>query len=113
MTYTALADIYLGDVTSQIYEFLRTPKPSLFLNASRADWRGDESFHHWRYGPVLDGRRRPGRRRRLGPARARPTMSRPRSSGFAASFDLRENPRRRRAAQAIVDALAGGSTADD
>src|SRR5205085_183045 len=27
MTYTRLADVYLGDASSQVYEFLRTPKP--------------------------------------------------------------------------------------
>ncbi|PZR36981.1 glycerophosphotransferase [Caulobacter segnis] len=54
MTYTRAADLYLGDVSSQVYEFLRAPKPCLFLNASGADWRGDPSFHHWLYGPVLE-----------------------------------------------------------
>jgi len=55
MTYTRAADLYLGDVSSQVYEFLRTPKPCLFLNVSGSDWRQDPSFHHWLYGPVVDG----------------------------------------------------------
>ncbi len=54
MTYTRSADLYLGDVSSQVYEFLRTPKPCLFLNSSGAAWCGDPSFHHWLYGPVLE-----------------------------------------------------------
>jgi CDP-glycerol glycerophosphotransferase (TagB/SpsB family) len=54
MTYTRMADIYLGDVSSQVYEFLQQPKPCLFLNAHNADWRGQESYRHWRFGPVLD-----------------------------------------------------------
>ncbi|MBU1346485.1 MAG: hypothetical protein KKA16_05975 [Alphaproteobacteria bacterium] len=54
MTYTALADVYLGDVSSQIYEFLRTPRPCLFLDGRGLDWRGDKSYAHWRFGPVLD-----------------------------------------------------------
>jgi hypothetical protein len=54
MTYTTLADVYLGDVSSQIYEFIRRPRPSLFLNAHGARWQGDESYRHWRFGPVLD-----------------------------------------------------------
>jgi len=29
MTYTRLADVYLGDVSSQVYEFLREPRPCL------------------------------------------------------------------------------------
>jgi hypothetical protein len=54
MTYTKAADLYLGDVSSQVYEFLRTPKPCLFLNSSGAAWCGDPSFHHWLFGPVLE-----------------------------------------------------------
>src|SRR3546814_20602400 len=38
MSYTSGADIYLGDVSSQVYEFLATPRPCLFLNAPQVDW---------------------------------------------------------------------------
>ena len=54
MTYTRGADIYLGDVSSQIYEFLIEPRPAIFLNAHDADWEGDPSYAHWALGPVLD-----------------------------------------------------------
>lgn len=54
MTYTTLADVYLGDVSSQVYEFLRTPRPCIFLDARGVDWRDDENYGHWRFGPVLD-----------------------------------------------------------
>ena len=54
MTYTTLADVYLGDVSSQVYEFLRTPRPCVFFNAKGVDWQGDENYGHWRFGPVLD-----------------------------------------------------------
>ena len=54
MTYTRMADVYLGDVSSQVYEFLRTPKPCLFLNPGRVAWAGQESFSHWTFGPVID-----------------------------------------------------------
>jgi hypothetical protein len=54
MTYTKAADVYLGDVSSQVYEFLRTPRPCLFLNPHRRAWRADESYRHWTYGPVVD-----------------------------------------------------------
>lgn len=52
MTYTALADIYVGDVSSQVYEFLRAPKPCLFLDAHDVDWEQDENYAHWHFGPV-------------------------------------------------------------
>ncbi|TZG27144.1 CDP-glycerol glycerophosphotransferase family protein [Sphingomonas montanisoli] len=54
MTYTSTADIYVGDVSSQIYEFLRTPRPALFVNSGRRDWRGDANYAHWALGPVID-----------------------------------------------------------
>jgi anti-sigma factor RsiW len=52
MSYTARADLYIGDVSSQVYEFLRTPKPCLFLDAHGVDWRDNEDYAHWRFGPV-------------------------------------------------------------
>ncbi len=54
MSYTNRADIYLGDVSSQVYEFLRAPRPCLFLNSHRVDWRGDANYLHWQAGPVLE-----------------------------------------------------------
>lgn len=53
MTYTTLADIYLGDVSSQVYEFLRDPRPCVFLDRHGTDWEGDENYAHWRFGPVV------------------------------------------------------------
>src|SRR3546814_8277328 len=37
MTYTLAADIYLGDVSSQVYEFMLQPRPYLFLDAEGVD----------------------------------------------------------------------------
>lgn len=53
MTYTRAADIYLGDVSSQIYEFLQKPRPALFLNSHGADWEEDPNYAHWHLGPVI------------------------------------------------------------
>lgn len=52
MTYTRAADIYIGDVSSQVYEFLVEPRPCLFLDAHRTDWRGNPDYTHWQAGPV-------------------------------------------------------------
>lgn len=52
MTYTEAADVYLGDVSSQVYEFIRLPRPCLFLNATGQDRTGDENYAHWTLGPV-------------------------------------------------------------
>lgn len=54
MSYTSGADIYLGDVSSQVYEFLGNPRPYLFLNAHRVDWAGDPDYLFWTLGDVLD-----------------------------------------------------------
>ncbi len=53
MSYTSGADIYLGDVSSQVYEFLANPRPCLFLNAHHADWVGDPDYLFWTLGDVV------------------------------------------------------------
>ncbi len=53
MSYTRQADIYLGDASSQVYEFLLTPKPCIFFNAHGAKWQGNPNYAHWRLGDVL------------------------------------------------------------
>jgi len=53
MSYTSGADIYLGDVSSQVYEFLATQRPCLFLNAYGVEWRGDPDYLFWTLGDVV------------------------------------------------------------
>jgi hypothetical protein len=104
MTYTKAADLYLGDVSSQIYEFLRTPKPCLFLNSSEAAWCGDPSFHHWLYGPVLENIDRLGEA--LDEAFASHDNYRETQVwGIEETFDISNVPASVRAARAIVDRL--------
>ncbi|MBB5686185.1 glycosyl transferase [Sphingobium boeckii] len=52
MTYTRLADIYLGDVSSQVYEFLHRPRPCLFADAHGVNWRGNPDYQMWTLGDV-------------------------------------------------------------
>ena len=54
MTYLLAADIYLGDVSSQVYEFLLEPRPCIFLNGHHVAWQGNPSYHHWRLGQVVE-----------------------------------------------------------
>ncbi|HTH99890.1 MAG TPA: hypothetical protein VL752_02995 [Acidisoma sp.] len=54
MTYTEAADVFVSDVSSQVYEFLVRPRPCVFLNAHGATWRGDPNFAHWQLGDVVD-----------------------------------------------------------
>lgn len=54
MTYTLGSDLYLGDVSSQVAEFLKHPRPCVFLNAHHVDWKGNANYLFWELGPVVD-----------------------------------------------------------
>ncbi|MDB5713398.1 MAG: hypothetical protein JWO15_795 [Sphingomonadales bacterium] len=47
MTYMRAADVYIGDASSQIYEFMTNPRPAFFLDPHGTP------LHHWRAGPVV------------------------------------------------------------
>ncbi|WP_432767650.1 MAG: hypothetical protein HEQ22_09380 [Sphingopyxis sp.] len=107
MTYTDAADIYLGDASSQVYEFIRRPRPCIFLNPRRIAWQGNPDFAHWRAGTVVetidelaaalaDPPRLPG------PMRQR------QEDMFRYSFDLQDRPSAARAAEAILAYMGGG-----
>jgi hypothetical protein len=105
MTYTTLADIYLGDVSSQVYEFVRRPRPCLFLNAHDAGWRDEESYRHWRFGPVADGVDRLFDK--IAWARkSHPAYAGEQVESFDYTFDVGEAPASDRAADAIAALLA-------
>jgi hypothetical protein len=102
MAYTDRADIYLGDASSQVYEFLRRPRPCVFLDAHQVGWRNDPSFAHWRAGPVITDPTD------LGTALARTREDHAhvylpiQQAMFDYSFDLREEPSSARAARALA-----------
>ena len=52
MSYTSVADIYLGDVSSQVYEFLTVAKPCIFIDAHGAPWKDNPNYAMWQFGPV-------------------------------------------------------------
>ena len=52
MSYTRAADIYLGDVSSQVYEYVyHRPRPCIFLNANGIN---AASMKFWTMGEVID-----------------------------------------------------------
>lgn len=53
MTYTLGSDLYLGDVSSQVYEFLVKPRPCLFVNTHAEQYEDDESYAMWQLGEVV------------------------------------------------------------
>jgi hypothetical protein len=104
MTYTALADIYLGDVSSQVYEFLRRPRPCVFLDPADRAWRGNPDFTHWQVGPVAHSVEEMSEA--LSASLADPDRyADTQTQLFAYSFDLTGPPSARRAADAIVEWL--------
>lgn len=54
MSYTAAADLYLGDVSSQVYEFCSEPRPCVFMNAHGVAWKGDPHYAMWSFGEVIE-----------------------------------------------------------
>lgn len=105
MSYMMLADCYVGDASSQVYEFLKTPRPCLFVNSGQHDWQGNPDFAHWQAGPVVDDVTRIGEA--IDEAFTthdriyRPIQERM----LADTFDLTDTPSSVRGAQAIVDFL--------
>lgn len=53
MTYMLAADIYLGDVSSQVYEFLLKPRPCVFVNGHNVNWQENPFYLHWQLGQVI------------------------------------------------------------
>jgi hypothetical protein len=105
MSYTAAADMYLGDVSSQVYEFLHTSRPCIFLNSQNVAWRGNPNYLHWQTGEVIDTPDMLG----TALARADETHHRYRPAQrdlFARTFDLTAEPSSERAARAIMSVLA-------
>lgn len=54
MSYSLEADIYLGDWSSQLYEFLLYPRPAIFLNPHHHEWRNKDQFRWWSLGKVAE-----------------------------------------------------------
>ncbi len=52
-SYTGVADVYLGDTSSQVIEFLMRPRPCVFLNAWGVAWEADPNYAMWACGEVV------------------------------------------------------------
>jgi len=52
-SYTGAADVYLGDTSSQVVEFLMRPRPCVFLDPLHVVWAGDPSYAMWTAGEVV------------------------------------------------------------
>ncbi|WP_257558284.1 hypothetical protein [Sphingobium sp. CFD-2] len=55
MSYTRSADLYLGDMSSQLYEFIARPRPVAFVNAHDVSWQDNPRYAGWHLGEVASG----------------------------------------------------------
>ena len=104
MTYVLAADVYIGDGSSQVYEFLVEKKPCVFLNPHGHDWKGNDDFAHWRFGEVVE------KESRVIPAIEEAKALHPnyidvQNEWFDYTFDLNDEPSGKRAADAIINFL--------
>lgn len=53
MTYLSAADVYLGDLSSQVYEFIDRPRPCVFLDPIGVEDTNTAAFRTWSFGPVV------------------------------------------------------------
>ncbi|RPF70203.1 hypothetical protein [Aurantiacibacter spongiae] len=106
MTYTLGADAYVGDVSSQVYEFLARPRPCFFLDCRDAPKPGDEGRHlFWETGPVarsVDELVAALPRMKDVGARYRARQE----ELFAYTIDLADRPSAERAADVIAEAVS-------
>jgi hypothetical protein len=102
MSYTQAADVYLGDVSSQVYEFLYRPRPCLFINSHGCQWQNDPSFEHWKAGPVITKPEDLAQGLHDALATHASHYKSVQQTLRDRSFDLSERPSSERAAEAIV-----------
>lgn len=106
MTYMEAADIYIGDVSSQVYEFLQTPRPCIFLDARVDNTVPREQMLAWTLGPVLT--RIDALHAALDKACAAPQAYRAQQEdAFNYTFSLADEAASTRGAHAIVEYLGG------
>jgi CDP-glycerol glycerophosphotransferase (TagB/SpsB family) len=57
MSYTLSADVYIGDMSSQVYEFLHRPRAVFFIDvhSGRTPGEGPPAYEMWQNGPILTG----------------------------------------------------------
>ncbi|MBT9470824.1 MAG: hypothetical protein IV099_06525 [Phenylobacterium sp.] len=102
MAYSNEAHIYLGDVSSQVYEFLARPRPCIFLNPRNLAWQGDANFAHWNAGPVIAGVEELGRALGAAGESHEKHYRATQRELFEARFDLTDEPSSVRAARAVA-----------
>ncbi len=107
MTHMLSADGYIGDMSSQIYEFLTLPRAAFFLDCHHGQRDEPEAQHlHWRAGPVVES---VGALTALLPQwqQCAADYAPAQAALFDWTFDRSETPSVARAADAIAAAISG------
>lgn len=104
MTYTQLADCYLGDMSSQLQEFLYKPRPCIFLNAHNVDWKNNPDYACWHLGDVITNL--DNLKTHLDHLLQHNPYLEQQKTEFANTFDITEEPSADRAADAIAKFLS-------
>jgi hypothetical protein len=108
-SYVSAAAIYVGDVSSQVYDFIADPRPCVFLDAHGIDWRSDPNYAHWHLGDVVDDPA--DLMAAIAAAPERHALYRQRQQDLAAAtLGQREGSPSERAAEAVLAFLRRGST---
>jgi CDP-glycerol glycerophosphotransferase (TagB/SpsB family) len=103
MTYTNRADIYIGDVSSQVYEFLLRPRPCLFLNSHGVTSENDPNYLHWQAGPVVNDMSQFGAALREAQDHHASIYRPLQKQIFDYSFNLTDEPSSNRAARVVAE----------
>ena len=111
MSYTLAADIYLGDVSSQVFEFTIRPRPCIFLNPRRLKWQDDPDFASWGLGQVVETIESMDTALKTVDA-WQPGYAERQRDTFAQIFPEFDTPAPQRAAQAIAEFLREGRLDD-
>jgi len=106
--YLESADIYLGDASGQLYEFLARPRPCGFLSAQTISEPFDSRFIGWSAGHVVDDVRQLGELLQIAVEWHEQVYRPVQEQLFRSSISVTAVPAALRAAEAIVDCVERG-----
>lgn len=105
MSYVRAADLYLGDASSQIYEWISRPRPAVFFNTGGPERAESPDFRHWALGQVIQGMGALPQALERGLA-APAAWADTQAAAFRETFSVTGTPAGERGAEAILAFLA-------
>lgn len=106
-TYLNNSDMYIGDVSSMVYEFIALkPRPCMFLNAHNISWKNNVDYRFWNFGLVVESTNEFDFK--FNEALSNEKHLEVQRSRIKKYFDLNENSSSLRAARAILSIIETG-----